>query len=82
MLIKVPYISLVNLIAQKEVVKELIQDDFNAENLQIELSKILNQTTYKDKILSDYQSIKEILNKPNPSENAGNDIVLELKKTK
>ena len=38
--IKVPYISLVNLIAGREVVKELIQSDFNSRNLVTELKKI------------------------------------------
>lgn len=40
-LVKVDYISLVNLIMDKEVVKELIQGDLTKENLIIELNKIL-----------------------------------------
>ncbi|MFT5618764.1 MAG: lipid-A-disaccharide synthase [Arenicella sp.] len=40
-LIKVPYISLVNLIAQKEAVKELIQKDFSVEKVSDELQKTL-----------------------------------------
>ncbi len=42
-LVKVDYISLVNLIMEKEIVKELIQKDFNSMNLSSELSKILIQ---------------------------------------
>lgn len=41
-LVKLKYISLVNLIMDKEVVKELIQDDFNEKNLELELHKILD----------------------------------------
>lgn len=41
-LVKLKYISLVNLIMNKEVVKELIQDDFNEKNLEIELHKIID----------------------------------------
>lgn len=41
-LIKVPYISLVNLVLEKELVKELIQDNFNTQNLISELEKILD----------------------------------------
>lgn len=41
-IITLEYISLVNLIMQKEVVKELIQDDFTKENLKKELSSILH----------------------------------------
>ena len=41
-LVNLKYISLVNLIMDKEVVKELIQNDFNEKNLEHELHKILN----------------------------------------
>ena len=41
-LVDLKFISLVNLIMNKEVVKELIQDDFNEKNLEKELHKILN----------------------------------------
>mgnify|MGYP000453726095 CR=1 FL=1 len=42
-LVDLKFISLVNLIMNKEVVKELIQDDFNEKNLEIELQKILDK---------------------------------------
>jgi lipid-A-disaccharide synthase len=41
-IITLKYISLVNLIMDKEVVKELIQDELNTKNLKLELEKILN----------------------------------------
>ncbi len=40
-IVTLDYISLVNLIMEKEVVKELIQDDLNTKNLKFELSKII-----------------------------------------
>jgi len=42
-LIKVPYIALVNLIAGRKIVPELIQDDLNAETLEKELKIILSE---------------------------------------
>ena len=42
-LIKVPFISLVNLILNKQVVTELVQSDFNKERLKIEIDKLLNK---------------------------------------
>jgi lipid-A-disaccharide synthase len=42
-LIKVPYIALVNLILDKEAVRELIQDDLEPDNLAAELSQLLQQ---------------------------------------
>ncbi|MGV6845546.1 MAG: lipid-A-disaccharide synthase [Lutibacter sp.] len=43
MVVKLKFISLVNLIMNKEVIKELIQDDFNEENLEKELHHILDE---------------------------------------
>ena len=53
--IKVKYISLVNLIADKMIVKELIQDDFNKENLIKYLSEAIEN---EDVIKKDYASFK------------------------
>ena len=60
-LIKVPYISLVNLIMDKPVVKELIQQDMNAENVRAELDKLLHDEAYRARIERDYASLKQIL---------------------
>lgn len=58
--IKLDYISLVNLIMKKEVVKELIQNDLNSKNLKNELQKLLNPAN-RNKILTDYAVLKEKL---------------------
>ncbi len=60
-LISIKYISLVNLIMDKEVVKELIQTEMNATQLTLELRKILPGTTQREVVLKDYQHLKEIL---------------------
>lgn len=60
MVVKIKYISLVNLIANKEVVKELIQAELTTKNLKIELTKILAEP-YKTNMLNDYIAIKEKL---------------------
>lgn len=73
--IKVSYISLVNLVAQKEVVKELIQDGLTDENLSIELNKILNDADYKNKQMNDYKQLKESLGDVGASEKTGQRIV-------
>ncbi|RAI90250.1 lipid-A-disaccharide synthase [Algoriphagus yeomjeoni] len=67
-LIRVPYISLVNLIADKEVVKELIQDDFSVLNLKTELKQILGNQVYKGHMLQGYDLIKERLGEQSASE--------------
>lgn len=50
----IKYISLVNLIIDKEVVKELIQDELNTHNLKVELKKILDEN-HRKKTLFDYE---------------------------
>lgn len=68
-LIKVKYISLVNLIAQKEVVKELIQGDFLPQNVMAEINKLLKNTDYRNQILNDYSLLIDILGSSKASEN-------------
>jgi lipid-A-disaccharide synthase len=60
-LIKIKYISLVNLIMDKEVVKELIQDALTTENLVTELSLLLNDTEKQKTLQADYRALKELL---------------------
>ena len=60
-LVDVKYISLVNLIMDKPVVKELIQSDFNTANLKTELTKITVDKEYRNSMLSDYKRLRERL---------------------
>lgn len=59
-IITLKYISLVNLILDKEIVKELIQDDFNTKNIKVELQKILTPE-YREKLRKDYDLLEEKL---------------------
>ena len=78
-IIKVPFISLVNLIMSKEVVKELIQDQLNVENLREELDKLLNNSNRKKQLMEDYAELKDILTKGGPaSYNAAKSIITFL----
>lgn len=70
MLIKVPFISLVNLIAGKEVVRELIQHRAEAAQISEELKKLLWDKSYRDRIVSDYEEIIQALDTGSASENA------------
>jgi lipid-A-disaccharide synthase len=59
-LVKIKYISLVNLIMDKEVVKELIQNELNVANIKLELSKILSETGLT-KMKKEYADLKQVL---------------------
>jgi len=56
-LVKIDYISLVNLVMDREVVKELIQNDLNEKNLELEFSKIAKEGEERSKLLSDYGAL-------------------------
>lgn len=76
--IRVPFVSLVNLIAGREVVKELLQYELTKENLTEELSKItINQTTRQNQ-LNGYSEIRKILGEKGASERAGTLMVDEI----
>ena len=60
-LIKIKYISLVNLIMDKPVVKELIQNELTVQNLSAELTLILKDTKKIDEIKQDYAALKHLL---------------------
>ncbi len=73
-IITLKYISLVNLIMDKEVVKELIQDDLSAKNLKKELTKILDGKG-RDNQLNAYDLLEQKLGGKGASEKAANLIV-------
>lgn len=56
-IVKLDYISLVNLIMNREVVKELIQTELTSKQLKLELDKILDSKG-REKMLSDYKELK------------------------
>jgi lipid-A-disaccharide synthase len=75
-LVKVKYISLVNLIMDREVVKELIQDEMNAENVKRELKRILKDPDAILRMKMDYAELKKLLGQGgNASEKAAKSIV-------
>ena len=78
--IKVKYISLVNLIAGYEAVKELIQYTLNEKNLVSELTAILPGGQKRDKILEDYNKVREILGPAGASERVAEDMVKALRR--
>ncbi len=60
-LIKIKFISLVNLIMDKEVVRELIQNECNAKLIEEEFSKIILGGEKREKMLNDYKVLREML---------------------
>ncbi len=74
-LIKVRYISLVNLIADKSVVTELVADTFSVENIARELGRLLPGEPARTAMLDGYAEVKKRLGKENAPDNAANIMV-------
>ncbi len=79
-LVDVDYISLVNLIMGREIVKELIQTKLNMKNLKKELDTILFNSQKKERMIQDYQQLREKLGGSGASENTARMIINHLKK--
>ena len=77
-IIDLDYISLVNLIMDKEVVTELIQNEFNYKNLKKELRKILEEE-HREKIFEDYYALERKLGGTGASHHTAELIVNSLK---
>lgn len=75
-LIRVKYISLVNLIMDRLVVKELIQDELTAENLRLELNDLLHNPERRQQLAADYRQLKSLLSQGgHASANAAQSII-------
>jgi lipid-A-disaccharide synthase len=60
-LVRIKYISLVNLIMNKEVIKELIQDELTVKNLELELEELLSNELRQNQIFNNYAELKKLL---------------------
>ncbi|MGY6522875.1 MAG: lipid-A-disaccharide synthase [Mongoliitalea sp.] len=79
-LIRVPFISLVNLIAGKKVVTELIQNDYSMDRLTDELNRMLSNVQVKATIYEGYDLIREKIGSQSASEHTAELIVQAVKK--
>lgn len=68
--VQVKWISLINLIAGKAVIRELIQEDATTKILSGELLKLVNDATYRNRMLSEYEKIYKTLDTGSASKNA------------
>ena len=79
LMIKVEFVSLVNLIVKKEAIRELIQKEATAENVIVELRRLMLDQFYRDRIFKDYDQLLDILDTGSASKNAARLMVSYLK---
>ena len=79
--LKVKYVSLVNLIADREVVCELVAETFSVENIRRELEQILPGGDKRQQMLSDYEDVHQRLGESHAPDEAAR-IMTELLKVK
>jgi lipid-A-disaccharide synthase len=78
-IVKVKYISLVNLIMDKPVIKEFIQYEMTEENIKNELQKLLFDIQYKEKMLCDFDELRVISGGAGASKKTAEIIVNSIK---
>lgn len=80
-LVKIKYISLVNLVVDRPLIKELIQNDLNSDNLKRELDKLLFDENYREEIFDGYKSMRKLLGGPGASKRLAHLILRDLEAT-
>ena len=79
-IVRIKYASLVNLILDRPAVKEFLQEPFSASNIVGELRRILEDETYRNRMLADYAEVREKLGGAGASEAVAGTMIAELKK--
>ena len=77
--LSVKYISLVNLIANREVVRELVADSFSVDNIRCELEAVLPGGEKRSQMLADYDDVHRLLGESDAPEQAARLMVGKLK---
>lgn len=78
--LKVKYISLVNLVAGKEVVRELVADTMTVQNIRAEVDAILNDKSYRQTMLDNYDDMLKVLGPSGASRQAAEKMIKLLQK--
>ena len=78
-ILKVKYVSLVNLIANREVVRELVAETFSVDNIRRELEAILPNGAKRQQMLSDYEEVHRLLGDSKAADEAARQMINLLK---
>ena len=76
---KVKWVSLVNLIANHEVVRELVAETFSIENIRRELEAILPGGPERERMLQEYEEVHRLLGDSHAPDEAARIMIEKLK---
>lgn len=80
LVLKVKYVSLVNLIADREVVPELVANTFSEANIAEQLKRLLPDGAARREMLEGYEEVWRKIGEDSPSERTAKEMVLKVKK--
>ena len=80
LVLKVKYVSLVNLIADREVVPELVANTFSEANVAEQLTRLLPDGEPRQQMIAGYEEVWQKIGADSPSERTAKEIVLKVKK--
>ena len=73
--LKIDWVSLPNIILGKMAVKELLQKDMTVKKVSEELNRLLGDENYRNRILSDYREMQQLMGEPGCSKRAAEKMV-------
>jgi lipid-A-disaccharide synthase len=79
-LIKIKYISLVNLIMDKLVVKELIQQECTASNIRQEIELLIENNSYRNEMITNYKEMRLVLGQGGASKKVAQSLLKTISK--
>ncbi|MBQ7222047.1 MAG: lipid-A-disaccharide synthase, partial [Bacteroidales bacterium] len=80
--VKLEWISLANIILDKEIFKELIQQECTAEKMLEETDRLLSDEEYRQKMLADYKQLRKVLGGEGASERFASEMIRSLRSSR
>jgi lipid-A-disaccharide synthase len=75
LIIKTKYVSLVNIVAGSQVVRELVAADFTTSNVRHEIDRLLTDDTYRSTVLNGYRQVRDLTGDSGGSQRAAKRIL-------
>ena len=78
LLVDMPYIGLANIVAEKKVLPELLQNEASSTNIAVEVLKYLRDDSYRENVKSELQEVREKLGEPGAGHRVASSICKQL----